>query len=83
MSGCEDGESYKEQFMTIAFQQSEDALKSGEVPIGCCFVSEEGLVIATARNEVNLTKNASRHAEMVAIDAVIASEKRHLFERMR
>ena len=83
MSGCEDGESYKEQFMTIAFQQSEDALKSGEVPIGCCFVSEEGLVIATARNEVNLTKNATRHAEMVAIDAVIASEKQHLFERMR
>ena len=85
MSGCEEAESesYKERFMSIAFQQSEEALNSGEVPIGCCFVSEEGLVIATARNEVNLTKNATRHAEMVAIDAVIAAEKQHLFERMR
>ena len=79
----EEGESYKEQFMSVAFQQSEMALRSGEVPIGCCFVSEDGLVIATGRNEVNLTKNATRHAEMVAIDAVIASERQHLFERMR
>ena len=83
MSGCEDGESYKEQFMTIAFQQSEDALKSGEVPIGCCFVSDENVVIATGRNEVNLTKNATRHAEMVAIDAVIASHKQHLLKTTR
>ena len=76
-------ESYKEQFMSVAFQQSEEALRSGEVPIGCCFVSEAGLVIATGRNEVNLTKNATRHAEMVAIDAVIAAEKQHLLQRMR
>ena len=82
MSGCEEADQYKEQFMSIAFKQSEEALRSGEVPIGCCFVSE-GEVIATGRNEVNLTKNATRHAEMVAIDAVIASEKQHLFERMR
>ena len=73
---------YKEQFMSVAFQQSEEALTVGEVPIGCCFVSEEGDVVATGRNEVNLTKNATRHAEMVAIDAVIASNNQHLFERM-
>ena len=85
MSGGEgeEAESYQEQFMSIAFQQSEEALRSGEVPIGCCFVSEDGLVIATGRNEVNLTKNATRHAEMVAIDAVIAAEKQHLLQRMR
>ena len=82
MSGSEEGDQYKEQFMSLAFQQSEEALRSGEVPIGCCFVSEGG-GIATGRNEVNLTKNATRHAEMVAIDAVIDSGKQHLLERMR
>ena len=83
MSGGEEIETYQEQFMSIAFQQSEEALRSGEVPIGCCFVSEEGEVIATGRNEVNLTKNATRHAEMVALDAVIASENQHLLESLR
>ena len=82
MSGCEEADHYKEQFMSIAFHQSEEALRAGEVPIGCCFVSE-GEVIATGRNEVNLTKNATRHAEMVAIDAVIDSGKQDLLERMR
>ena len=82
MSGCGEADHYKEQFMSIAFHQSEEALRAGEVPIGCCFVSE-GEVIATGRNEVNLTKNATRHAEMVAIDAVIDSGKQDLLERMR
>ena len=81
MSGVED-DLFKDQFMNVAFQQSEEALNAGEVPIGCCFVSE-GVVIATGRNEVNLTRNATRHAEMVAIDAVIAANKKHLFESMR
>lgn len=74
---------YEDKYMSVAFQQSSEALSAGEVPIGCCFVTEEGVVIAKGRNEVNLTKNASRHAEMVAIDAVIASNNQHLFDSLR
>ena len=48
---------YKAEFMEIAFNQAQEALEVGEVPIGCCFVDEEsGEVIARGRNEVNLTK---------------------------
>jgi len=50
-----------------AFQMAEFALKMKEVPVGCVIVYE-GHVIARGCNEVNLTKNATRHAELVAID---------------
>ena len=45
------------------------ALKVGEVPVGCIMIYKNE-VIGTGRNEVNRTKNATRHAEMVAIDRV-------------
>uniref|UniRef100_A0A8B9I6K4 CMP/dCMP-type deaminase domain-containing protein n=1 Tax=Anser brachyrhynchus TaxID=132585 RepID=A0A8B9I6K4_9AVES len=46
------------------------ALEVGEVPVGCLLVYE-GRVLGEGRNEVNETKNATRHAEMVAIDQVL------------
>ena len=46
---------FKDKFMETAFKQAQEALEAGEVPIGCCFVNSEK-VIATGRNEVNLTK---------------------------
>lgn len=39
------------------------------MPVGCIIV-HEGQIIGKGRNEVNETKNATRHAEMVAIDQV-------------
>ena len=54
-------------WMKKAFEYAQDALKVGEVPVGCIFVYK-GEIIATGRNEVNETKNATRHAELVAID---------------
>lgn len=63
---------YKGEFMEIAFEEAGLALEGGEVPIGCCFVDgESGEVIARGRNEVNLSKNATRHAEMVAVDKIV------------
>ena len=50
----EDSE-YDDQYMEIAFKQAQEAQIAGEVPIGCCFVNDNE-VIATGRNEVNLTK---------------------------
>ena len=57
-------------WMQKAFQLTKDALNMGEVPVGCIFVYE-GEIIATGRNEVNETKNATRHAELVAVDRVL------------
>ncbi|XP_053376076.1 tRNA-specific adenosine deaminase 2-like [Mercenaria mercenaria] len=57
-------------WMEKSFEYAEDALKNGEVPVGCIIVYEE-TVLASGRNEVNETKNATRHAEIVAIDRVL------------
>ena len=49
----------KDEFMEAAFNQAQEALEAGEVPIGCCFVINDK-VIATGRNEVNLTKEGKK-----------------------
>ena len=41
----------------------------GEVPVGCILVYKDQ-IIGKGRNRVNETRNATRHAEMVAIDQV-------------
>ncbi|KAK9914971.1 hypothetical protein WJX75_003148 [Coccomyxa subellipsoidea] len=73
-------------FMTLAFEEARGALARGEVPIGCIIV-REGEVIATGSNMTNETRNATRHAEMDAIDKVLAdteaSDRSHAFERCR
>ncbi|RWS11402.1 initiation factor 4E-like protein [Dinothrombium tinctorium] len=51
-------------------------LNVGEVPVGCVFVfnkhqSNDYLIVGKGRNRVNETKNATRHAEMEAIDEAI------------
>ena len=58
-----------EQFMRQAMCKAEDALRNREVPVGCVIVYE-GVVIAHGCNEVNATKNSTRHAEMIAIERV-------------
>lgn len=51
---------------------AEEALAAGEVPVGCVFV-RDGSIIAKARNRTNELRNATRHAELEAIDAVFAN----------
>ncbi|KAJ0396752.1 hypothetical protein P43SY_009707 [Pythium insidiosum] len=51
--------------------QGERALARGEVPVGCVFVYD-GEVIAQASNRVNELYNATKHAEIVAIEAIAA-----------
>ena len=36
---------YDDKYMEIAFEQAREALEAGEVPIGCCFVNNDGDVI--------------------------------------
>lgn len=58
------------QFMDAAFTYAQEALRAGEVPIGCVFVLDSQ-VIGGGRNIVNERKNATRHAELVAVDQVL------------
>ena len=57
-------------WMNKTFELAEIALMKGEVPVGCIIVYEEN-ILASGKNEVNETRNATRHAEIVAIDEVI------------
>ncbi len=58
------------QGMVEALNMAEFALKCNEVPVGCVIVYK-GSVISKGCNEVNATKNATRHAEMIAIDQLL------------
>jgi tRNA(Arg) A34 adenosine deaminase TadA len=62
----------QEAYMQQAFEQGEEALAVAEVPVGCVLVAD-GAVLAVGRNYVNEKKNATRHAEMEAVDRVIAA----------
>src|SRR5947209_11125661 len=53
-------------FMREALRQAEKALKAEEVPIGAVVV-QSGRIIAKAYNQVELLKDATAHAEMLAI----------------
>lgn len=77
-----DGDGYQDKFMDLAFNQAREALAAGEVPIGCVFVTDMGEVIAEGRNEVNLTKNATRHAEMCAVDMVQSKGSTSMYTKL-
>ncbi len=55
-------------FMRIALQEAEKAYQAKEVPVGAIVVSNNR-VIARAHNQVERLKDATAHAEMLAISA--------------
>ncbi len=55
-----------EQFMRLALGEAKKAYKEGEVPVGAIIVFENQ-VIAKGHNQVELLKDATAHAEMLAI----------------
>jgi tRNA-specific adenosine deaminase 2 len=57
-------------FMKLAFDQAKEALTRLEVPVGCVII-QDGHVIGSGSNRTNETRNATRHAEMEAIDMVL------------
>ncbi|XP_032800153.2 tRNA-specific adenosine deaminase 2 [Petromyzon marinus] len=59
-----------DKWMQQAFNMAQTALARGEVPVGCLVVYA-GHVIGRGRNQVNETKNATRHAELVALDEAL------------
>jgi tRNA-specific adenosine deaminase 2 len=71
--------SVDEIYMRQALKVAEKALKVGEVPVGCVIVlcnhlsiSEcESVIISHGANQVNATRDATRHAEIVSIDRLL------------
>ncbi len=57
-----------EFFMGEALREARRAYAAGEVPIGAV-VARAGQVIARARNQVELLKDGTAHAEMLALTA--------------
>uniref|UniRef100_A0A803LRG3 CMP/dCMP-type deaminase domain-containing protein n=1 Tax=Chenopodium quinoa TaxID=63459 RepID=A0A803LRG3_CHEQI len=57
-------------FMELAIEEAKLALERLEVPVGCVIV-EDKKVIASGSNHTNETRNATRHAEMEAIDSLL------------
>jgi tRNA(adenine34) deaminase len=61
-----------EHFMREALRMASKALKAEEVPVGAVVVCE-GKIIARAHNQVELLKDATAHAEMLALTAAEAA----------
>ena len=57
-----------ERFMREALKEAHKAFEAKEVPVGCVIV-KDGAVIARGYNQVELLKDATAHAEILAITA--------------
>eukprot|EP00527_Entomoneis_sp_CCMP2396_P008383 CAMPEP_0198146814 /NCGR_PEP_ID=MMETSP1443-20131203/31574_1 /TAXON_ID=186043 /ORGANISM="Entomoneis sp., Strain CCMP2396" /LENGTH=261 /DNA_ID=CAMNT_0043810895 /DNA_START=65 /DNA_END=850 /DNA_ORIENTATION=- len=89
MANCETNDD--EHYMKLAFQVAERALHVGEVPVGCIITmpvessshnsndddDEHSNVVFVSHgaNQVNATRDATRHAEIVAIDRMLTGGK--------
>jgi len=61
-----------EYFMREALRQAQKAHAGNEVPVGAVIV-RDGKIIARAHNQVELLKDATAHAEMLALTAAEAA----------
>ena len=87
-SSVMDAESQDEYFMRCALEQAQIAMctsssssctkrREPEVPVGCVFVhTTTSEIIGNGFNLTNLSQNATRHAEMVAIDDILFRQRR-------
>ena len=57
-----------EKWMSVALQQADLAFSLGEVPVGCVIVKENQL-LGKGYNQVEMLKDATAHAEILAIGA--------------
>jgi len=58
-------------YMDMALREAEAALGAHEVPVGCVFVHRHHGVIGRGHNNTVASCNATRHAEMEAIDRML------------
>ena len=57
----------KEKIMKLAFLEADKAEQQGEIPIGAVIVDAEGNLIGRGYNRRELDADATRHAEIIAI----------------
>lgn len=58
----------QENYMRLALAEAEKALQSQDIPVGCVIADRQGKIIGRGRNRREQLKNATRHAEMEAIE---------------
>ena len=61
-----------EYFMRSALRLAERAFEAGEVPVGAVAV-RNGMIIAKAWNQVEMLKDATAHAELLALTSAAAA----------
>ncbi len=54
------------RYMRMALQQAQNAYEKGEVPVGAVIL-HEGRIVGRAHNQVELLKDPTAHAEIIAI----------------
>lgn len=59
-----------EYFMLQAIKQAEEAMNAGEVPVGAVVVSQNQ-IIARGHNSVELLRDVTAHAEIIAITSAM------------
>jgi tRNA-specific adenosine deaminase 2 len=65
----------EDEYMGLALGQADLALRASEVPVGCVFVHASRGVVGRGHNNTVASCNGTRHAEIEAIDAIMAAEK--------
>lgn len=61
-----------EKYMRLALQLAQEAAKQGEVPVGAVIV-HNNRIVGKAHNQVEMLKDATAHAEMIAITQAAAA----------
>jgi tRNA(adenine34) deaminase len=61
-----------EHWMRLAVAEAEEAMKTGDVPVGAVVIDAAGAVIGTGRNRREVDCDPTGHAEIVALRAAAA-----------
>ena len=61
----------QEEVVSLAFKEAGRAFRRGEIPVGCVFVREDGVILGSGGNTTNEERNATNHAEILVIDKIL------------
>ena len=56
-----------ESYMQTALREASKAAEAGEVPVGAVVVAGDGRIVGRACNQVEMLKDGTAHAEMIAL----------------
>lgn len=65
---------YNLKFMREALAMGDLALNTNETPVGCVLVYH-GKIVAKGMNATNITRNGTRHAELMALSALLSQRE--------